>query len=214
MAYYHSVTRVCAFKNWSLSKPQIQGLKRVYAINAMGSSLMHGSHTHIGWLMDVNSIAFVSYLVHQISVSKLPGDSSILKELSDAPRSKDVLQVIEDYVITIKDENISKWGQMIETSDIQHSYERTFAAIVATGASLVLPWWMTEYVIDMIAKNTIGKGSYHFIVDKYLPELKASVQHVSVSFMGKQRIFRRFLSLILKAVYSFTWQELKVKAVR
>ena len=169
---------------------------------------MHGSHTHIGWLMDVNSMTFLAYLVHQISVSKLPGNSPILKELSDKPRKQDALGLIEDYTVTIKDKDISQWGRMIEHSGIDpHSFERTFAAIVATGVSLALPWWMTEYIIDLIAKNTIGKGSYHFIVDRYLTELKVAVKDVSVSFMGKQRILRRFLSLILKAAYSFTWQE-------
>jgi len=53
MAYYHSVTRTCDYPDWSIEKDQIRALKRVFATHAMGSSMMHGTHTKVGGTFDV-----------------------------------------------------------------------------------------------------------------------------------------------------------------
>jgi len=61
----------------------------------MGSAMWHGSHTYVGYSFDNNMIAVISYLAHQASVSNLPGNSTVLKQLSLTPRSMDGVEVSE-----------------------------------------------------------------------------------------------------------------------
>jgi hypothetical protein len=64
----------------------------------MGSAMWHGSHTYVGYSFDNNMIAIIPYLAHQASVSSLPGNSTVLKQLSLTPRSMDGVEVSEDLV--------------------------------------------------------------------------------------------------------------------
>ena len=64
----------------------------------MGSAFWHGSHTYVGYSFDNNMIAVIAYLAHQISVNSLPGNSSVLKQLSSTPRTKDGIDVSEELV--------------------------------------------------------------------------------------------------------------------
>jgi len=57
--------------------------------------MWHGSHTYVGYSFDNNMIAVISYLAHQASVSNLPGNSTVLKQLSLTPRSMDGVEVSE-----------------------------------------------------------------------------------------------------------------------
>ena len=143
IAYYHAATRICDYPNWSVDDVQINSLKRSFATLAMGSAMWHGSHTYVGYSFDNNMIAVISYLAHQASVSGLPGDSSILKELSPTPRSKSGVQVSEDLVNMFTNEPVDEWAEILDKADIPHVYFITFAALLATCFSLVLPWMLT-----------------------------------------------------------------------
>ena len=78
IAFYHTAKSICDY-NFSVSKDQKKSMKRSFATLAVGSSFLHGSHTFVGYSFDRNMIAMIAYLAHQMSVSSLPSDSSILK---------------------------------------------------------------------------------------------------------------------------------------
>jgi len=79
VAYYHSVTRICDYPDWFISKKQIQSQKRSFATLSMGSTFWHGSHTFAGEVFDNNMIAVIAYLGMESITEHMPGDSNILK---------------------------------------------------------------------------------------------------------------------------------------
>lgn len=112
----------------------------------MGSAFWHGSHTYDGYSFDNNMIAVISYLAHQASVSYLPS-SPILTELSETPRSRTGMQVAEDLVTMFYQKPVFEWAEVLDTADLPHVYYITFAAIISTALSLILPWTACDLVI-------------------------------------------------------------------
>jgi hypothetical protein len=142
VAYYRSATRICDYPAWSVDSEQQKGLKRSFTTLAMGSAMWHGSHTYVGYSFDNNMIAVISYLAHQASVSGLKSDSSILNELSPTPRSKTGLQVSEELVTMFSQKPVDEWAQVLDQADLPHIYFITFAALISTCFSLVMPWFL------------------------------------------------------------------------
>ena len=70
VAYYHSASQTCEH-NWSTSEKDVQALKRAFSGLALGSSLMHGSHTNVGKSMDNINIATISYMAYIIAVQNI-----------------------------------------------------------------------------------------------------------------------------------------------
>ena len=69
IAYYHSVLKICKYKNWqydSLNSGYVKSLKRAYALLGAGSAMFHGSQTNVGSRFDNDLIALISYLGHQM----------------------------------------------------------------------------------------------------------------------------------------------------
>jgi hypothetical protein len=164
IAYYHAATRICDYPNWNVDDVQINALKRSFATLAMGSAMWHGSHTYVGYSFDNNMIAVISYLAHQASVSGLPGNSSILKELSPTPRSKSGVQVSEDLVQMFTNEPVSEWAEILDNADLPHVYFITFAALISTCFSIVLPWSLTQWSITKLAYLIIPEEDADFVV--------------------------------------------------
>lgn len=169
--------------------------------------MWHGSHTYVGYSFDNNMIAVISYLAHQASVSNLPGNSSILKELSETPRSVSGIQVSEDLVTMFSDKPVDEWAEVLDTADLPHVYFITFAALISTIFSMLLPWELTKITISFLANAIIPKEDADFITDKYLPELKVATNGIKVSSEDKWSIFTKFIGMIMKIGYAFLWQE-------
>jgi hypothetical protein len=143
VAYYRSATRVCDYPDWNIDDAQIIGIKRGFTTRAMGSAMWHGSHTYVGYSFDNNMIAVISYLAHQAAVSNLPSNSSVLHQLSMTPRSKDGVEVSEDLVKMFSEKSVPEWAKIMDTADLPQVYFSTFAALIATGFSLMFPWVIT-----------------------------------------------------------------------
>ena len=47
----------------------------------------------------------------------------------------------------------------------------------------------------------------NFITGLYLPTLKPIVEKINVSLLDKIRLFKMLVSLLMKVIYSFIWQE-------
>ena len=139
VAYYHAATRICDYTNFSLDADQQNALKRSFATLAMGSAFWHGSHTYDGYSFDNNMIAVIAYLAHQSSVSYFPS-SPVLTELSLTPRNRTGTQVAEDLVTMFSGKPVDQWAEVLDTADLPHVYFITFAALVSTGFSLVMPF--------------------------------------------------------------------------
>jgi len=207
VAYYRSATRICDYPDWAVDSDQQKGLKRSFTTLAMGSAMWHGSHTYVGYSFDNNMIAVISYLAHQASVSGLKSDSSILNELSPTPRSKTGLQVSEDLVTMFSEKPVDEWAEVLDKADLPHVYFITFAALIATCFSMVMPWFLVQWSINELANLLIPKEDADFVVNQYLPELKKGVAHVDLSMADKKDLVNKFFGMIMKIGFAFLWQE-------
>lgn len=100
---------------------------------------------------------------------------------------------------------VPQWAKELDTADLPHDYFITFAAMIATGVSLVLPWFATNFLIDKVAHAIIPKESADFISNDYLPELKKAVANVEISHDDKRELAFRALGMIIKILWAFCW---------
>lgn len=118
VAFYRSVTRICEY-NWTIDKTYVRELKRAFANLAAGSAHMHGSHTSLGAIFDTRLIAIIFYLGHQISVQHLPGDSPILRQMSETPMADSSISVSGKITQLLADKGPNDWADFLtgKTSD-------------------------------------------------------------------------------------------------
>jgi len=87
LAYYHSVTKICDYEDWSTTPEMQQNHMKAMSALAVGSAFMHQSYTYVGARFDNLMISLISYLGHQSMVQNLADKSPILQELSNVTRS-------------------------------------------------------------------------------------------------------------------------------
>lgn len=117
IAFYHSVMRICDYDNWHVDDEYQKNLKRGFATLAAGSSHMHGSHTALGSIFDNRQISIISYLAHQMSVQYLPGDSSILRQLSVTKRNIDSNEFTEQFITKLANNEVNDWAKFLADAD-------------------------------------------------------------------------------------------------
>jgi len=81
----------------------------------------------------------------------------VLKELSPEPRKRSSVQVSEDLVKMFSEQPVPQWAKILDETDIPHAYEDTFAALLSTAFSLMLPWTVCHYAISKLANALISK---------------------------------------------------------
>jgi len=204
IAFYHAVTRICDYPDWTVDTVQINSLKRSFAALAFGSSMWHGSHTFVGYSFDNNMIAVISYLAHQASVSGLPGNSTILKELSSTPRNMTGVEV-SAQLTNLFLKPATEWPQVLNSLDLPLDYYITFCAFLATCASLIAPWFVVEGVFTIAADKILTPKDRAFIVLDYLPALKEATEHVTIAKAEKAKITQIFSSMMIKLIYATVW---------
>jgi len=187
IAFYHSTTRICDYPDWSIDAEQQNSLKRSFAALAFGSSMWHGSHTFVGYSFDNNMIAVISYLAHQASVSGLPGNSTILKELSSDARNMTGVQVSEQLTnLFLKP--VTAWPEVLNSLDLPLDYYITFTAFISTCLAVIFPFVVVETVVGIAANKILTLEDANFINYEYLPALKTSTENVTISKTEKAKI--------------------------
>ena len=71
VAYYHVVTSICDYQDWSLSSPYQLAMAQSFTALTVGSAFWHGSHTLLGNIADNRFIDVVSFIAHQASLENL-----------------------------------------------------------------------------------------------------------------------------------------------
>ena len=85
----------------------------------MGSAFMHGSHTYVGGKFDNNMIAIIAQLSYKISVANLPGNSPILRDISDKPRTFTPIEVSDQVTDMMINKDLSEWGHILDNIDVE-----------------------------------------------------------------------------------------------
>lgn len=79
------------------------------------------------------------------------------------------------------DEPVQNWAEILDEADLPHVYFITFAALISTIFSIVLPWFITQFAISKLAYGIIPKEDADFVVNQYLPELKVAVKDIKLT---------------------------------
>lgn len=138
---------------------------------AMGSAFWHGSHTHLGYVMDNWIMNVLAYLIHQSSVSNLPGydTSSVLRDLSLEPRAGSAIEINTQLTFMFAVSPVEIWNSTILGFDMPN-YWRTFGSIVATLFTLTLEDCVADHVIDqLIDLFNYPEQEQDFLLNHYLP---------------------------------------------
>lgn len=204
MAYYHSMLRVCDYPHWSLGSDFVNSQKRAFASLAFGSSFMHGSHTEVGHRFDADFISIVSYTAYQAAVSGLNTDSSVVKEISIAPRTQSGVKSQEDIITMSINQPTREWSEVFRGLDIPR-YELNFAALLTALAALLLTPERCVSVMTPIVQGLTKTSTAEFIVTNFMPEMLEATANIHLSLWLKMTIVREFTGMIIKILYAFVW---------
>jgi len=84
----------------------------------MGTSFMHASHTYVGGYFDNSMISIMAQISYDISVANIPGDSTILRDISHTPRNYTAIEVSDQVTNMMIDKEISEWGYVLNNIDV------------------------------------------------------------------------------------------------
>jgi len=114
---------------------------------------------------------------------------------------------MEELAQGFKDKPVSNWGEIIDTAEYPHEYMMTFAAMISLVFTLCFPWPVTTFLINKLAYALIPSADADFIVDSYLPELRAATKSISLPSKTKRTLFAKFTGMLMKIIWAFLWQE-------
>jgi hypothetical protein len=207
VAYYRSATRICDYPNWTLPNEYILEFKRGFTTLAMGSAMWHASHTALGIDFDKTLIGMISYIGYQAIVANLPGDSSILRDLSDTPRQHTGVEVSANLTNWLRTQPAEQWGEALNTLDIESTYELVFSCLISAIFAIIFPWFIVNTLITALATALVPEQA-PWVINKYLPVIKEATRQIKITSEETKTILMQFFGMILKIVLAFVYQEL------
>ena len=102
---------------------------------------------------------------------------------------------------------VQEWAEVLDTADIPHDYFITFAAMISTIFSLIMPYEYCVGIISALVKVLIPKADANFIIFKYLPRLGLAVKNIELTTDEKTDLAKKFGGFLIKIAYAFVWQE-------
>jgi len=109
-----------------------------------------------------------------MSVSELNG-TSILHDISPTKRSTDAIGISNQLTEMTITHTVPDWAEILDKADMPHDYFVTFATLLSTGTSLIMPFFMCRLLITTLANQLIPPADAAFIENTYLPELEKAV---------------------------------------
>jgi len=206
MAYYHVVTSICKYQDWSISKEYQIAMAQAFTSLTVGSAFWHGSHTLLGNIADNRFIDVVSYLAHQAMLENLQV-SSIVKDLSPTPRNRSSIEIAQQLADMLQKMPVETWEEGIADLDTPE-YMMTFAGIVSTLLTVQLPPEQVDSIIDLLADAfSLPEDIKKFLVEQYLPEIRVATADVSLGILENIQIELDTVATLMKLIYAFLWQE-------
>ena len=97
----------------------------------------------------------------------------MFKGISEIPRTMTAIDASKIITNMTLDIPVKEWAKTLGDLDIESHYERTFAAMWALAFTLVLPTFVTDYILPIMAKQFImNKKNCEFFINTYLPEVR------------------------------------------
>jgi hypothetical protein len=202
MAYYRPVLAICDKTDWKMASPDVSSLAQGFAMLAAGSAFYHASGTRIGMTLDNMPIGLLAYQAHQAMHSALPW-SPILHELSPKPRGATAAQISARFVAAINSGTPYTWGEQLKEIVPAPSYFVTFAAMVTTGITLLLPPATVDPLVRVLCKLLLTPFGMQdvskFLTEQYAPAVQNATVNVTLTRVEKLRLGLQISGVVLKA---------------
>ena len=208
MAFYRSVTRICAYQNWTSDTQHLQAINRIFSSKAVSSAFWKGSYTYLGHELDDKMITLLAYLGHQASIAGLKVEdqnSSILRELSITPRNQSALDISTNYTHMFVSLGADQWSSILDDADLPRNVSEIFVAMAAGGAALLLPEAVATDFIAWLAGATLSAGEAEFIVKHYLPVFFEAVKDIHLTLESKIELTRKITGVAIKMFWASLW---------
>lgn len=101
---------------------------------------------------------------------------------------------------------VTEWAKVLDEGDFPHVYFVTFATLVCTMVSLILPWFLAEFVINHLI-FLIPKEDADFVTEHYMPELHNATKNLSIPHQDQRDLVFRLVGVLIKIGWAFVWQE-------
>lgn len=211
IATVHVLTELCGHKTSSnpfrMPTEYVNALGTGFSTLTMGSSFMHGTHTELGHQQDTHAISVIAFLVHQASLSKLPGASSVVIDLSYEPRNTSSLMLADEFLNMYGTLPVDQWHDKIDSLDIP-DYFLLFAGIYSSALTIAFePDTVDSIILKMADAFGLPDDFLHFIMDDYLPELRNLTSEIEIGALQKTKFIENILATTSKLIYAFLWQE-------
>ena len=147
--------------------------------------------------------------MHQASVANLPGNSTVLRELSLTPLNKTSTQVVDEIVEMFIDKPVPYWAKVMDKGAFQHNYFAIFAAFTTTILGIALPWDLVEVIIPFLANLLVAGTSADFIINHYMPEFHKALTaaDLKISIETKIELLIKGVGSLMKIMFAFLFQE-------
>lgn len=117
------------------------------------------------------------------------------------------LQVSEQITMMTLERDESEWEDILRNLDIQRNYDLSFAALVCTWFSAILPSFISSRLLNHLAYRILRPDDAEFMLNRYYPQIKVLQKGIKVSWKDSIAFTRMFIGMITKIIYSFLWNE-------
>ena len=135
--------------------------------------MMHGTFTYVGVAFDRQFNSFIAYLAHQISTQSIPCkgkcNPSMLKELSETPRTISSIDFSTKLTRTFSEKPVPEWAEVVNDGDYPKDMFVNFGCLVSTVCNVLLPEFISDRLMKVMAFNLLSAESADFVYNKYNP---------------------------------------------
>merc|ERR1712038_744651 len=150
LAYYHTVTEICAKEEWNVPLDDVKAMAKTFAILAQGSAFWHGSETENGGAADVRINDLFAYVAYQAAMQNvLPLENSVIHDLSLTPRAKSGIQITSDFIDMYINVPVAEWRDQLRAADFPN-LRLTMCGYFGTALSLLYPVDVVDSLVDYL----------------------------------------------------------------
>jgi len=211
-AYYHLAASTRKLQWLGQKRPEtVKALVQSTTGLAFSSSFFHGSHTHLGQLLDNHMIKIIAYILYQTHIESSGFNDPLLTDLvPDGRRDMTGVQMAEYMTQVFKDLPATEWTQKVEKMDVP-SYEKSFSALILTLLEqMEFTGPITSFVTSNIMSSMgVSQEEIRFLKEEFRSKLKDSVDEWNSkndAFWKKPDPFNTFAALI-RTLSAFPFQE-------
>jgi len=205
-AYYNLMIQVRQLV--FMPKESIKALVQATAALTLSSSFFHGSHTHLGQIMDNLMIKIIAFILYETYIKALglpPSTSKLVLQLKAAGRPMSGIELAQDITDMFRNSPSDSWLEHVQSLDVPN-YESTFGAFILTmdahAKNGALGNWRNGIMLSFLPVEVEDKA--------FLNEFDREIRNVlanRVTYLVEEPDSVNMMTTGLKLMLAFIFQE-------